>query len=90
MRTILTMPVLAFALAATMLMGSAQLYAADAGEKPAKSQHKKKPAKEKVKAQGGKATFIRGSEESVAERTARLKRECKGGVNAGACAGFTR
>lgn len=85
-----TMPTVAFALATAMLMGCAPVHAADTGDKPAKSQHKKKPAKEKAKAQGGKATFVRGSEESVAERTARLKRECKGGVNAGACAGFTR
>ena len=37
-----------------------------------------------------KVQFLRGSEESVAERNRRLKRECKGGVNAGACAGHTR
>lgn len=90
MKKILTMPVVTFTLVATMLMGGAQVHAADTGDKPAKSQSKKKPAKEKAKAQGGKATFIRGSEESVSERTARLKRECKGGVNAGACAGLTR
>jgi hypothetical protein len=33
---------------------------------------------------------IRGSEESKSERTARLKRECKGAVNAGACLGYTK
>ena len=90
MKKILTMPALAFTLAAVMLTNATQLHAADTGDKPAKSQSKKKPAKEKAKTKGGKATFIRGSEESVSERTARLKRECKGGVNAGACAGFTR
>ena len=37
-----------------------------------------------------KATVLPNSAESVAERSARLKRECKGGVNAGACAGYTR
>ena len=37
-----------------------------------------------------KVQFLRGSEESVLERNSRLKRECKGGVNAGACAGHTR
>ncbi|MDB5890452.1 MAG: hypothetical protein JWP47_1283 [Polaromonas sp.] len=34
--------------------------------------------------------FLRGSEESAGERNARLKRECKGAVNAGVCAGYTR
>lgn len=36
------------------------------------------------------AKFLRGSEETPGERSTRLKRECKGGVNAGACAGYTR
>jgi hypothetical protein len=34
--------------------------------------------------------FMPGSQESPKERTARLKRECKGQVNAGACEGHTR
>ncbi len=43
-------------------------------------------------AKTGKAGIqvIPGSAETVAERTARLQRECKGGVNAGACTGYTR
>ena len=36
------------------------------------------------------AKFIPGSQETSKERTTRLKRECKGGVNAGACEGHTR
>ena len=40
-------------------------------------------------ATGGKAKFINGSGETPAQRTARLKRECKGGVDAGACSGYT-
>ena len=35
------------------------------------------------------ASFIPGSAETTAQRNARLKRECKGGVNAGACTGHT-
>lgn len=37
----------------------------------------------------GRSSFA-GSAETTRERSSRLKRECKGGVNAGACAGFTR
>lgn len=33
--------------------------------------------------------FIPGSQETSKERTTRLKRECKGRVNAGACEGHT-
>ena len=35
------------------------------------------------------ASFVPGSAETTAQRTGRLKRECKGGVNAGACTGHT-
>lgn len=38
----------------------------------------------------GKIRFLSGSEETARDRSSRLKRECKGGVNAGACAGYTR
>jgi hypothetical protein len=34
--------------------------------------------------------FIPGSQETTKERTTRLKRECKGRVNAGACEGHTQ
>lgn len=44
----------------------------------------------KVKKSGGKAPkFIKGGEETTAERDRRLLRECKGRVNAGACLGYT-
>ena len=43
------------------------------------------------KANGGsQARILKDSAESNAERTRRLLRECKGRVNAGACAGYTR
>lgn len=51
---------------------------------------KKPAAKKKAPKKSAKPTYDRGSAETTAERTARLKRECKGGVNAGACAGYTR
>ena len=33
--------------------------------------------------------FLPGSQETAKERSTRLKRECKGRVNAGACEGYT-
>ena len=44
----------------------------------------------KKSGRGGKIKFQPGSAETVRERSARLQRECKGAVNAGACAGYTR
>jgi hypothetical protein len=83
-------PVLAL-LAATVLLGGnalAQTQPTQDGGKPAKSKTKK--AKAKSAGTAGKAKFISGSEETPAQRHARLTRECKGAVNAGACAGYTR
>lgn len=60
---------------------------AQEGDKPAKSTSKKAAAKSGA---GGKVKFINGSGETPAQRSARLKRECKGGVDAGACSGYTR
>ena len=37
----------------------------------------------------GSTKFMPGSEETRKERTTRLRRECKGRVNAGACEGYT-
>ena len=39
---------------------------------------------------GSQVRILKDSSESTAERSRRLSRECKGGVNAGACAGYTR
>lgn len=50
------------------------------------------PVKKAKKAKGGHAgqiKFLRGSEETASERSSRLRRECRGRVNAGACAGYT-
>ena len=69
----------------------AQTQPAPEGEKPAKSKSKsKKSTKSGSAGYGGKAKFITGSGETTAQRTARLKRECKGAVDAGACSGYTR
>ena len=40
------------------------------------------------RANSGSVKVIPGSEESTAERERRLKRECRGRPNAGACLGF--
>lgn len=53
---------------------------------PTKSEGKKKLKKSR----GSRAKILSGSEETKKERDSRLKRECKGQVNAGACAGYTR
>lgn len=74
-------PVLTVLAGAIMAMGLAQMPSASATEKA------KKPASAKA---GKTAKFIRGSEESTKERVERLKRECKGRVNAGACEGYTQ
>lgn len=54
----------------------------------AKADATEKPAKAKSKAL--KLKLPTDSSESRADRIARLKRECRGGVNAGACEGYTR
>lgn len=82
-------PVLAAIVVAALVANNAQAQTQPAQEsdKPAKSKTKKAA---KTTAAGGKVTFVQGSGETPAQRVARLKRECKGGVDAGACAGYTR
>ncbi|MDO9404999.1 MAG: hypothetical protein Q7T87_13285 [Polaromonas sp.] len=69
-----------------LLAGNTALIAHAAGESKAKSAKSTKAEKTKAI----KFKLPPSSEESRGERIARLKRECKGGVNAGACEGFTR
>lgn len=45
--------------------------------------------KDRKKAAPPRASAAGGSSESTAERQARLRRECKGRPNAGACTGYT-
>ncbi len=94
MKKFLFRPAMAFVVLAAMLINMAQAQSTVPADPPAATKTKKKAAKKEAANKPadtvGKAKFIRGSEESTAERNARLKRECKGGVNAGACAGFTR
>lgn len=78
-------PILAAIMMAALVATNvqAQTLPAPDGDKPAKSKSKK------AAKSGPKVKFISGSGETPAQRTARLKRECKGGVDAGACAGYT-
>ena len=78
-----------FALLGFLLATGAHAQAPEVLNPPAKSSAKKKTKSPKREA-GAKAKFIPGSQETKKERTARLTRECKGEVNAGACTGYTR
>lgn len=84
---VLVTPVLAGPALAQAADSSAAAASTAAG--PQKKAAVKKAAKKAVK-KTAKPVFVPGSAETVAQRSARLKRECKGAVNAGACAGYTR
>ena len=88
MKPIAMKPAWAVMLLAAALMGGAHAKSrpADAGDKPLSSKAKKKSAKA---GHGGQIKFLPGSGETAKERSSRLKRECKGRVNAGACEGYT-
>lgn len=85
-------PVLAFLVMAAVLMGSVHAQPAEPVNKPTKTKTKtkKKMAKTAVTVPRATARFVPGSAETAGQRSARLTRECKGQVNAGACAGYTR
>ena len=86
MKNIVANPFTTAILLAAMLIGSAPAWAAStaSGDKSAASAKKKKTGA------SGQVKFLPGSAESTSERSSRLKRECRGQVNAGACAGYTR
>ena len=94
MKTFFSKPGTALVFAAAMVCSSAVLAASSIEPKFSAlsdgAKKKSKPLKQKAASKAKKVQFLRGSEESASERIARLKRECKGGVNAGACAGYTR
>ena len=88
MNKLSVMTVIASVVAGFVLPSAAAAQALDILNPPIQVQAKKRSAKHKTA--GNKTTFSSGSQETTKERNARLQRECKGGVNAGACAGFTR
>jgi hypothetical protein len=65
---------------AALCLGLSAGSAHAAGEKAKKASSAKKQ---------GSTKFLPGSQETRKERSERLKRECKGQVNAGACTGYT-
>ena len=71
---------------AAWLMASTHAFASP----PASSDKPAASAKNKKTGASGQVRFLPGSAETVKERSQRLKRECQGQVNAGACAGYTR
>lgn len=82
---------LAAVLAMALLGGNVQAQSAQDGVKPAKAKKTRKTAAQPgATLPGGKVKFISGSAETAGQRDARLKRECKGAVNAGVCTGYTR
>ena len=70
-----------------MLIGSVHATASSttSGDKPTTTVKKKKKT-----GSSSQVRFLPGSAEMPKERISRLKRECQGQVNAGACAGYTR
>ncbi len=70
-------PTLALLITLVLAVSSAPAWAAT--DKPKKASAPKQ----------GSTKFVPGSQESKKERETRLKRECKGRVNAGACEGYT-
>lgn len=73
-------------LVAALIGGTVQAKSPSTDGGQSSSKAKKKSAKG---ASRGQMKILPGSAETTKERNDRLKRECKGRVNAGACAGFT-
>ena len=88
MNKLINLAIMAGVVSAFALPQAVQAQALDILNPPLQVQAKKKAAKHK--STGNNAKFSPGSQETTKERSARLQRECKGGVNAGACAGYTR
>lgn len=77
-------------LAVIMLLAGFSMGSAHAREKVSNGGSKPQTTKTKKKSgHSGQIKFIPGSAETTKERSTRLKGECKGRVNAGACAGYT-
>ena len=92
MKIVLIKTLLGVVVSALMLIGPAQAQAPELLNPPTPSATKKKTKKPKtVKGEkGSKAKFMAGTQETKKERSTRLMRECKGAVDAGACAGYTK
>lgn len=87
MKNFVAKPAWAALLAGAVLMGHAHAGApaSEAGNPSAAANKAKKSTARKT----AQAKFVSGSEETAGERSSRLRRECRGRVNAGVCAGYT-
>ena len=87
MKNIVLKPLWTAMLLAIVLIGNAHagVSSVASGDKPVASAKKKSKT-----GASGQVRFLPGSAETAKERSSRLKRECQGQVNAGACAGYTR
>jgi uncharacterized protein YfiM (DUF2279 family) len=70
-----------------LLSAAGQAVAADGTTKTAKV---KKPGTKVVKIKPADSGFLYGSQETQSMRDKRLRRECRGAANGGACSGYTR
>lgn len=79
-------PALAFMIVGALLTGTVQARTSQGEAKAVKVKTKKT----KTVLRDDPDPYLHGSRETVKQRDRRLSRECRGGVNAGACAGYTR
>jgi len=84
MKNIVTKSVRGLVLISLLIAGSACAIASPPDTGNGNATKVKKKA-----AHNGPTKFVPNSAETTKERNTRLTRECKGRVNAGACAGFT-
>jgi len=81
-------PALVFLLSGALLSADAYARTTESGSEPKSAKVKKSKTKKVMN--DDPDPYLHGSRETVKQRDRRLTRECKGGVNAGACAGYTR
>ena len=81
-------PALIFLLSGALLSANSQARTAESGGESTSAKVKKSKTNKVIR--DDPDPYLHGSRETVKQRDRRLTRECKGGVNAGACAGYTR
>lgn len=91
MKNFVVKPAWALLLMSMVLMGNAHARSpsSGAGDSPSASKASKTTSSKSKAAYVSQIKFLPGSEETAKERSSRLKRECRGRVNAGACSGYT-
>ena len=89
MKKLFFKPASVLLLVVAVLMGNTYAQSSSPADTPVKKKMKK-GAKTTANRHGSHIKFMPGSEETPQQRSLRLKRECKGRVNAGTCEGYTR